>query len=122
MGQVSPQEPGEDLMNTPLPLDMPWSPDPKLELPPTSDWLIEPPAAAFEMTALGPDGGASPVLLPPFLIQEEPTLLRGPISVPTPEPSSFVLVSAGIALFAILIGSCKCRSAPLERRMDNPFG
>jgi hypothetical protein len=109
IGPRSPREPTPQIFEKPLPLDMPMGPGFDFEAPFTPEWIPEPPTIgaappdldgeAYIFPTLFPIGGGGGVPLP-----VTPT-------VPTPEPSTFVLISAGLAILLVLRGGYKEHAA-----------
>ena len=96
LGPLSPREPTPEIFDSALPLDVPMGPGPEVELPPTSEWLLEPPTIGISP----PDPGGG-VYIPPTPLPIDGPLLPNTPAAPTPEPNILVLVAAGLAMLLV---------------------
>jgi hypothetical protein len=95
-GPMSPREPPPQIFDTPVPLDMPFGPGIKFELPPTPEWILEPPTIGT--TAPIPGWG---LYFPFFPLGGNGPPLPVVPSVPTPEARTLVLFLLGLALILL---------------------
>ena len=104
LGPLSPREPAPEIFDTPVTLDMPFGPVPRFDLPPTPEWILEPPTIG---TGSPRPGGGLSIFPSPF-----PPATS---TLPTPEPGVAVLllICAGFVIFLVLRRARKNRLAHL---------
>ena len=108
LGPLSPREPTPEALDTPVPPDIPLGPGFESALPPTSEWILDPPT--IPLPVFDPIG-VTTISPPPFPLGGGGTKTLGTPSLPTPEPSSLVLVCAGLAILFFLRTRAKIRQA-----------